>query len=367
MFTDNDLRELLEFVSPDPMLSLYLNTDPTQGNADAYRLRMRSMLKEVSLADDVEAVEAYFSRVYGWEGKSVAVFSCAGQNFFRAYPLAVPVRNLLHVSDRPSVKPLADLLDNYGGYGVVLVDKQGARLFYFHLGELREQEGLLGEAVKHTKRGGASTFPGRRGGIAGRTNYEEEKVDRNMKDAVDFAVRFFENNRIRRVLIGGTEDNIHLFRNLLPKAWQSLVMGTFAMAMTASHNEVLSKAMQLGLEAEHALEVRLVEDLVTQAAKGSGAVVGLPETLQAVNTGRVKTLIMLGGLKKDGYLCPSCGALSAHLEDPCQHCGLARLERTLDVVDLAVHTVLRKGGEVVSTAPSENLERAGNLGALLRF
>ncbi len=367
MFTDNDLRELLEFVSPDPILSLYLNTDPAQGNADAYRLRLRAMLKEINLARDVTAVEDYFSREYGWTGKSVAVFSCAAQSFFRAYPLAVPVRNLLHVSDRPSVKPLADLLDNYGGYGVVLVDKQGARLFFFHLGELREQEGMMGEAVKHIKRGGASSFPGRRGGMAGRTNFEEEKIERNMKDAADFAIRFFEANHVRRILIGGTEDNIHLFRGLLPKAWQSLVMGTFAMAMTASHSEVLSKALQLGLEAERQREQRLVEELVTLAAKGSAAVVGLSDTLAAINQGRVKTLTFVEGLQKEGYLCPSCGALSANVEDPCTHCGLARMERTLDVVDLAVHAVMHNGGEVATAPLSPAFEKVGSIGALLRF
>ena len=367
MFTDNDLRELLEFVSSDPVLSLYLNTDPTQGNADAYRLRLRTMLKEVNLEKDVAAVERYFSHEYGWAGKSVAVFSCAAQGFFRAFPLAIPVRNLCHVSDRPSVKPLADLLDNYGGYGVVLVDKQGARLFFFHLGELREHEGILGEVVKHTKRGGASSFPGRRGGVAGRTNFEEEKIERNMRETADFAVHFFEENHIRRILIGGTEENVHLLKSMLPKAWQSLVMGTFAMAMTASQTEVLNKALQLGLEAERQREQRHVDELVTLAAKGNQAVVGLTDTLLAISQGKVKTLTLVEGLRKDGYLCPSCGALSAQMQDPCTQCGLARMERTLDVVDLAVHSVMRRGGEVTTSPTNSTLEQVGSIGALLRY
>ena len=44
------------------------------------------------------------------------------------------------------------MFDVYGGYGVILVDRQGARVFHFHLGELVEQEGVLGTLVKHTKR-----------------------------------------------------------------------------------------------------------------------------------------------------------------------------------------------------------------------
>ena len=97
----------------------------------------------------------------------MAVFSCAPEGFLRAFSLALPVASRVRINNQPHVKPLADLLDSYGGYGVVLVDKQGARLFSFHLGELQEQEGLMGESIRHTKRGGGSQSPGRRGGVAG--------------------------------------------------------------------------------------------------------------------------------------------------------------------------------------------------------
>ena len=145
MFTDAELRELLELNVPESVLSVYLNTEPSQGNADAYRLRLRNMLKEVHLLDDVSAVENYIRTQYDWSGRSIVIFSCAAKGFFRAIPLALPIRDLVQVGDRPSVKPLANLLENYGGYGVVLVDKQGARLFSFHLGELVNTRGLGGE------------------------------------------------------------------------------------------------------------------------------------------------------------------------------------------------------------------------------
>ena len=183
MLSENDLRELLDFTTTNPLLSIYLNTDPSEGNADTHKLRLRSMLKDINLTKDVAAIERYFDHEYNWSGRGAAIFSCSQSDFFRAYPLAVPVRNLIHISDRPSVKPLAALLDNYGGYGVVLVDKQGARLFFFHMGELREQEGVLGEAVKRTKHGGGASMPGRRGsGIASHT--VDEVIDRLFRDVV---------------------------------------------------------------------------------------------------------------------------------------------------------------------------------------
>ena len=41
MLSENDLRELAEFNAQAPVLSLYLNTDPSMGNADAHKKRAR--------------------------------------------------------------------------------------------------------------------------------------------------------------------------------------------------------------------------------------------------------------------------------------------------------------------------------------
>ena len=365
MLSENDLRELLDYTSPDPVLSVYLNTDPSEGNTDNHKRQFRSMIKEINLTDDVEAIDQFFSHEYNWKGRGVAVFSCAAQNFFRAYPLAVPVRNLVHISNHPSVKPLAALLDNYGGYGVVLVDKQGARLFFFHMGDLREQEGVLGETVKRAKQGGASAVPGRRGGAGMTSRVVDETIDRNMKEAVDFTVHFFEDNHVRRVLVGGTDENVKLFCSLLPKAWQSLVMGTFPMSMTASLPEVRTHALELGIEAEKEREKRQVERLVTQAAKGSGAVIGLENTLDAVNNGRVQILVISDGYRKNAFRCKSTGMLTTRPEEDCS--GEDDVEVIYDVIESLVNQVMRSGGDVDVVMSSPELEKAGSIGAILRY
>jgi peptide chain release factor subunit 1 len=359
MFSESDLRELVQFTSQTPVLSLYLNTDPTQGNSETHKLRARSMLKEVPLPQDLEVIQRFLDHEYNWSGRGIAIFSCAAQEFLRSYSLAVPVRNLVHVGDRPSVKILAGLMDNYGGYGVVLVDKQGARLFFFNLGSLIEQEGVVGEEVKHAKRGAASSMPGRRGGGADPSRAVDEQVERNMKDAAGFAARFFEAHHVRRVLIGGTDENVTLFRGFLPKAWQSLVVGTFAMSMTASHADVQNKATQIGMETEAHREAALIERIVTSAAKGTDGSVGLEKTLQAVNDGRVMTLVIAEGFRKVGYLHNETGALSVTMGEG--------THKIYDVVDQAVSVVMRSGGEVEVAQHSEALEKAGNIGALLRY
>jgi peptide chain release factor subunit 1 len=261
MLTETNLQELLGYQTVHQVLSLYLNTDPTQGSADVYKSNLRSMLKDINLSSDVQAVENYFSREFDRTGRSMVVFSCAPDGFFRAYTLAIAVRNQVIVGERPYVKPLASLLDYYGGYGVVLVDKQGARLFSFHLGELREQEGILGESIRHTKRGGSSAKTGVRGGVTGQTNYEDELAERNVREVAEFAGHFFSENNVRRILIGGTDENIAFLRNQLPKSWQSLVVGTFPMSMSASNIEVLEKSIQICKESEFRKEEQVQKKL----------------------------------------------------------------------------------------------------------
>lgn len=366
MLTDTNLKELLGYQTNHQVLSVYVNTDPMEGNSDIYKLNLRSMLKDINLPSDVLAVDHYFGREFDWTGRSMVVFSCAPDNFFRAFSLAIPVRNQVIVSDRPYVKPLATLLDYYGGYGVVIVDKQGARLFSFHLGELKEQEGILGESIRHTKHGGASARPGVRGGSASQDHFEDEVAGRNIREIADFSAHFFSENNVRRVLIGGTEENIALLRNHLPKSWQSLIVGVFPMSMTASKVDVLERTMQIGKEAQYRKEELLLKKLVTGAAKERGGVLNLDETLRAVHDGRVQSLIIQDGYRESGYRCQGCGYITAMELPVCQFCE-SKFEQIPDAVEMAVYKVMKAGGDVEVLQHEHNVEAFNNIGALLRY
>lgn len=365
MLTDSALRELLDYSSSSPVLSVYMNTDMTEGTADALKLRLRTMLKEVSLPDDEAAIINYFELEREWTGRSIAMFSCAAQKYFRAFPFAVPTRSRVFVGNHPYVKPLADLLDAYGGYGVALVDTQGARLFQFHLGELKEQEGILGETVRHTKRGGASSIFGRLGGIGRKSRHSDNTVARNLKESAEFATKFFEENHIRRILIGGTGKNVNQFQNHLPKTWQSLVVGTFPTSMNARPDEVQKKALEIGQQAERRRETRLVENMITSAAKGADGVIRLEDTLGAVHEGRVQTLIVSEGYKAEGFRCRGCGYITTQELDVCPFCEKS-FAQIKDAVEMAVRKVMQDGGDVEIVYENPKLEEVG-IGGMLRY
>ncbi len=368
MFSEQDLQELISYRSKYPVLSVYLNTDPSVGSADAYKLHLRQMLKDYdeSALKDTESIERFVEHEYDWSGRGLAIFSCAKDGFFRSFSLSLPVRSRTRYLNRPYVKPLADLLTNYGNYGVALVDKQGVRLFHFHLGQLGEQQGTTGEAVRHTKRGGGSQALGRRGGTAGQTRYAEEVAERNFKESARFTADFFSEQRVRRVLVGGTEANVARFIDLLPKTWRSLVMGTFPIEMNAGHTQVLEKAMAVAQEAVKKKDERLVSAVITAAAKGREGVIRLDDTLGAVHAGQVQTLVISEGHRAPGYRCRGCGYLTAQSLEVCPFCGNT-IEKIEDAVEMAVRKVLSDGGEVEVIRDNTKLEKAGGIGALLRY
>jgi hypothetical protein len=366
MLHESDLKEIYTQGFTEPVLSLFLNTAPENGNADAYRLELRNLLRRVDAPGDAERIENYFDHEYDWSGRSVVVYSSAPAGYFKAFPLAVPVKSLVRLSSRPFIKPLADLWDAYGGYAVALVDRQGARLFSFHMGLLEEQEGTMGEEVRHIKHGEASSLAGTRGGAAGKTSSVDEQLNRNFRDAAAFAAGFFEKTHPRRVLLGGTDENVAAFRQLLPKAWQSVVAGTFHSPITASHADVLTKAIRLGKEAEEAQEASLVIQAVAAAAKGVGGAVGLEAVLSAVAEHRVRLMLAADGFYAAGAKCPACGRLTAQVEQKCPACG-ADTRKELDVVDLAIAEVLQAGGDVAIVHGNAQLELAGKIAALLRY
>jgi len=366
MLTESELQALLDYHSVNPVISIYLNTDPAEGNTETHKLRLRSLLKNLEQVKDSERIERFFDHEFDWAGRSVAIFSCSPDDFFRSIPLMVPLHSRIRVGNHPHIKPLADLLDLYGGYGVAIVDKQSVRCLAFHVGELVDEKEYHGESVRKIKHGGGSQSSGARGKEVRQLSNAEEIAERNMKEAGDFAASFFKEHDIRRVLIGGSEDNIALFKPHLPKTWQSLIIGTFPIRRNANPEEILEKILEIGKKAEQAQEKELIDSLITNTAKGQGGVLALDETLGAVYEGRVQTLLLDRDFRAAGYRCTECGFMTTQHLNTCPFCGNP-FDPITDAVEFAVRKVLQSGGDVEILQGEVTLKDHGHIGALLRY
>ncbi len=245
MFSETRLRRIQDFTASDPVVSLYLNTEPSKGNAETHRLRLRNMLKSLYLEQDVEKITQFFEQEYDWSGRSVAVFSCAPAGFFEYIPLAIPVKDFIQVGSRSMLDPLFDQMEDYNNIGVALVDQQGARFLNFRMGELVDQEGLLGSPIKNFKSGAASSAHGLRGGSLDGARHMKEKVDHNLRESIEFGEKFFMRHKVKKIIIGGNEENAARFKAGLDKSLQSIVAGTVAVNIAANYTEIWNRILHL--------------------------------------------------------------------------------------------------------------------------
>jgi peptide chain release factor subunit 1 len=374
MISDKELQALAAYEPTEtPVVSLYLNVDPAQRTTDGYKLRLRGLLKDASrpdLARDLEAIEKYFEHEYDWSGKGVVLFSNQSDRFWRSYPIAVPLpRSQLEIGPKPFIRPLVHLLDTYGSYGVVAVDRQGARLFHIHLGQLLDTRGFLGEGIRKVKRGGGSSRGGAvasRSGGGGGAQHERELAVQNLRDSAEETAAFFEAKSLKHLLIGGTDETVAQFRELLPKHLQDAVVGTFSIDMNAKDHDVLERSLEVVQRADQKREAGLVEAAITAAAKGSNGVIRLDDTLGAVSEGRVQTLVVSDGYHAPGYRCQSCTYITGQALSACPFCG-GEISEIPDAVELAIRRVMEQGGEVEIIRQKEKLDSAGGIGALLRY
>lgn len=368
MLSEHDVKELVAYQPHAPVLSVFLNTDTRSAQADAYKLRLRHLLApyEDDAPDDTQAVLMYIEHAYDWSGLSIAMFSCQAEDFFRTYPMHLTLRERARLLPKPYVKPLADVLDQHGHYGIALVDKQRARLLMYHLGTILEEVDISGEAVRRMKTGGGSQASGRMGGDAGFSEPHAAVSGRNLKKVAEMTGDVFKGHHVRRVLIGGTDETVARFRQELPKRWQSLVAGTFPIDINAGHADICRRAQEAGSKAQLEQEQHLVQQMVTGAAKGRDGVIRLDDTLSAVRNGSVQTLIIKEGFRAPGYRCSGCEYLTSQSLTTCPFCG-SSFEKIEDAVEMAVRKVLSDGGDVAVLHENKALEEAGMIGAILRY
>ncbi len=372
MLKQENIQELLAFDAGEAqVVSLYLDADCGQQTSEIIKKQARALLKEANdIQKDSEVIEHYLDYTFDWTKPGLAVFSCADKDFFRAYPSTIVFRNRIRVGRKPYVKPLTHLLDYYADYGVIVVDRIGARFLEYHLGELQDSAGTMGEDVRKLKLGGGSargggtsTTTGQRGGQGGR--HEEEVVQRNMRESAAAAQQFFANKPIRRLFIGGTAENIAQIREYLSKQLQSRIAGTFPIDMTAGEHEIRDRSLDLMQQANTEREKKLVNQMITIAAKGGNAVIGLDPTLKTVSEGRVQTLIISDGYRTPGYADEEANFLSAYEGNSSSFSG--PIVKVDDVIETAVSKTIEQGGSVEIISDNLELEQIGRIGALLRY
>ncbi|CAN5658503.1 hypothetical protein BH10CHL1_BH10CHL1_30850 [soil metagenome] len=361
MLTNVDVRQAVEFETQDhSVLSVYLNVDPQQRTVEQYRLALRNLLSkaENAAADDIKRIQNFVETGYNRQGRGLIMFSCVAEGFWWVHSFQAPVEDRVWVSFRPYIRQLAMLLDTYERYGVIHVDQEGARLYIFNMGDLEVAEGYMGEEVKLHKSGGwsASRFQRR----------ETGQARQNLQDAAEMAEEFYRRTDTRRLILAGTEKNVAIFKDLLSQRLRLMVVGQIGAQTNATSAQISEKALEVAQKATKEEAIAIVDEVLERAHQGGNAILGLAETLTAVQSGRAQHVVVLADFAQPAYRFVDGGTILLDLNEQSELAS-GRVQPLPDAVDSVLRRALVQGIGVTIINEHASLASAGKIGALTRY
>jgi peptide chain release factor subunit 1 len=287
----------------------------------------------------------------------VALFACAGADLWVEFPSPVPFDDEFSVADRPTLRQLARLDEDYTNALVVLVDSRTARIYEVVLGGFLAETGIANEVPGRHKQGGWAQARYQR--------HVQEHIDRHYKEVAAYIISYMAAHPHTHLILSGHDTIVAEFRHWLPPSVQAQILETVSLDQHADRHRILEVAQDVLQRHEREEELATVELVVNRAGHGGLGVLGLQATLAAVNTGRVYKLVMHRNMHTLGWRCGACAALTDETHFQCMQCGG---EVTMvELGEAMVQAVLQADGLVELIAPDDRLAAYEGVGALLRY
>lgn len=362
--------------SPYPFLTLYLNTRwDSEKQRERVRIFVKTKLKEFaaaragsngvgreSLEEDIGKVEHYVrglvNREWDESYDGVGLFACSGLGVYTLVRSGLPFEDAFHCSDRPMLAPAARQAHEGEPAVLCLVGGDAGRLLEFELGAVRRQYSFEDDE-----------FPGRheQGGWS-QSRYQrhvEEHLSRNLRRLAEHLVKWVDERRVRRVLLSGTETDLPLFEEHLPKRVLQAVCGRLRIDPTATPDVIGAEVAVALAQARAREDADAVTGLLDRGPGTGRGVSGAEAVAGAVGSGRVHVLYLDEGYREEGWKCFRCGQVGLKVPSGCPACG-APVE-TVDLGEELVRGTLAADGSVVLLSQHGGLRAEGGVAARLRY
>lgn len=364
--SDIDIRALAEVsAEQDVFLTVYLPTasrEDKEMNASFVRSRVGAIRD--ALSGDIEAdfgrtfavVEEllFHDPVPGERGR--VVFASAPHGFMETYRLGVAPERTLVLDNSPYILPLAELMDDHEAYAIILMDSREAHLYLVQAAAIERVERSSIDLMNRHKKGGMSQKRFNR--------LRRGQIEAFIDEILDDLDRLDDMGSLRGLVVAGPGEVKVQLVDALPQRYSDKVLGTVDLDMDVRHTELLARGDELARADEVSDEEAAVEGLRRAIFKDELAAVGVAETMEALVSGRVATLLVEDDLSVRGWICESCKAL-ANGPGECAQCKgpVSSAELVNELVEMAHLT----DADVQHVQVSPFLDSIGGVGAILRY
>jgi peptide chain release factor subunit 1 len=378
------VKALAAFRGTDgPVVSLYLDVDGQRyPRARDYEVRLEHLLRQIrdkqTAADARQITEYVRANLDRSRTRGLALFSCASHGFFQAFELPVAVRNQVVRNQAPHVHQLEGLLERHERFGVLIVDKQRARMLVFELGQLADKSELFDELPRHDDDKGDWDKDHVR-------DHASAVAQQHLRRAAQVALRVHQEHALDHLILAGPGPTVKSQERELHDYLRQRIVARLRLPTTAGDEQIRSAALAVEDDIARQRDAELVrrlrdavgtaagdrlatgrEGAATPIGRGTGAgVAGLELVLPALAEARVDTLLVSDGYEASGWRCPDCDRL-ATLGRRCPRCGTDMVALD-DVVEEAVAAAMAQAARIAIVRENADLDVLGRIGALLRF
>jgi peptide subunit release factor 1 (eRF1) len=377
MITREEIRQLAQFESPAGCaISFYFQPQTPQNKShreeaimakdmvrDALRKAERNGNHTV-LREDLEKILTIAEGLHGNHSRGKAIFACREQGIWRE--LDIPPRpepSQIKVNSRFHLRPLVDAKSGLPRTCIALVNRKKARIF-----ELQDTEITQKSDLEFGPSPGVPRSDGFQGYEAGhRERHVENMVMQHFKMFAESLLMLAHREKFDALLIGCQDDSWPEIESQLHSDLKQKLRGRFPIdVLSATPEEVRQHAKRILIETMLTDQMALIREVMGEAQRNARGAVGLKHVLNALERQEVQTLLVLRGFKAEAVECPNCRHLDTRMVKTCAVCAHETRELS-DVSDALVDLALRNGAEIRFIDGDPDMEKAGQVAALLRF
>lgn len=372
MISHQDVKRLAQLSAAEGIVTAYIKVDPGRmhdrrhplaefkGALKAYERRPAEARWRAVLEREKDRIMRYLE-TWNPSGRGLAIFASQPAGIWEVLPLNVLIPTLLEVGPTPNTTVLAQVLDEFPPFLVAVMQRDKARLYTAEQRRASAEADITSEVPRQHDQGGWSQARFQR--------HTEFRVAEHRKRVVEELKRLFAERPETRLAVGGTDEVVTALVEDLPDPIRRRLIGTFTVDFKHETEEQMLDRARAVLETyERQQERELVRRALDATGAGGQGVVGMEETLRAIQEGRVQILLVADGRRVPGTACRNRDYLSVQPFAVCPVCGGAP-EPISDLMNAAVERAYLTDArvETVLGEARATLMDHGGIGAVLRF
>lgn len=294
--------------------------------------------------------------------QGLAVFTDGGGSVNERIELPLRMTNCLAIEPWPYVRPVAHALSLLEPFVMAEVSRDESSLYVVDEWGVASEDDLTGPWLRTSDRETGEVSIKKYYAAARR----ESLVEHHYKEVGAALSKLLEASGARRIVLCAQHDIGTAFRRVLPNVTAGSLVATIPLDASSTVGQRVAVARRAVEQARQDQIAKLVARAKEGMGPGGHGVAGFEDVRDALDSGRLHTLLVERGYRPAGWRCGACSWVSLERVPQCPRCG-GGMTRTADTVGELVRLTILEHGQLEVGEQIRGLEALGSVAGLLRY